>query len=74
MEEAKRYDRSQRKHIQVPMPQIVKIYNKFMGGVNKMGMCALYKREVRSRKWYIYIFIHTNNCFGKQLVPISEKY
>ena len=25
MEEAKRYDRSQRKHIQVPMPQIVKV-------------------------------------------------
>ena len=22
-------------------------------------MCALYKREVRSRKWYIYIFFHT---------------
>ena len=41
-----------------------------MGGIDKLDMmCALYKATIRSRRWYIYIWIHTlviavvNACF-----------
>lgn len=34
--------------------------NKFMGGVDLLdGLTALYKFPMNSRRWYIYIFLHT---------------
>ena len=39
---------------------IVKVYNTFMGGVDKLDMmCSLYKPTLKSRRWYIYIWLHT---------------
>ena len=39
-----RYDRSQHKKVQVIQPDIVFVYNQYMGGVDKLDMmCALYK-------------------------------
>ena len=56
----RRYDRSLRQHVIVPQPHIVKVYNQYMGGIDKLDMmCALYKRSLRTRRWYIYIWLHT---------------
>ena len=49
--EVRRYDRKTRTHVEVQQPNIVKVYNKFMGGVDKLNMlCALYKQTIRSRR------------------------
>ena len=56
----KRYDRKIHAYIEVPRPNIVKTYNMYMGGVDKLDMlCALYKPTVKSRRWYLYIWLHT---------------
>lgn len=60
IEEISRYDRSARKKISVKQPGIVRVYNQFMGGVDKLDMvCSLYKQTIRSRRWYIYIWLHS---------------
>ena len=60
IDQVQRYDRSKRQHISIPRPNIIKIYNIYMGGIDKLDMmCAMYKPTLRSRKWYMYIFLHT---------------
>ena len=66
----RRYDRSKKEHINVDRPSIIGVYNKSMGGVDLMDMmCSLYKYQLRSKRWYLYIFYHTltialvNACF-----------
>ena len=55
----RRYDRSLKEHIIVQQSYIVKVYNEYMGGIDKLDMmCALYKPRLRTR-WYIYIWLHT---------------
>lgn len=56
----RRYDRADKKHVDVTQPHIVHVYNQFMGGIDKLDMmCALYKPTLRTRRWYIYIWLHT---------------
>ena len=57
-----RFDRTRREKVNVRRPHIVKEYNTFMGGVDKMDMLlALYRIKVRSRKYYMRIFYHVVN-------------
>ena len=54
-----RFDRKTRQHLDVPCPEIVKVYNRHMGGVDLMDAnLARYKIIFKSRKWYIRIFFH----------------
>ncbi|XP_040067151.1 piggyBac transposable element-derived protein 3-like [Ixodes scapularis] len=56
----KRYDRKAKVHIDVPRPDIVAVYNSFMGGIDQHNYhVSLYKYTIRSRLWYLYIFYHT---------------
>ena len=58
-----RYDQSQRKKVQVTQTDIVHVYNQYMGGVDKLYMiCMLYKPSLRTRRWYIYIWLHPYRC------------
>uniref|UniRef100_A0A3Q1H8P7 PiggyBac transposable element-derived protein domain-containing protein n=1 Tax=Anabas testudineus TaxID=64144 RepID=A0A3Q1H8P7_ANATE len=58
----KRWDQKAKSHIMVPRPAIVDTYNRFMGGVDLLGMLtALYKYNFRSRRWYLYIWWHTRS-------------
>ena len=44
---------------EIPCPQIVRAYNKSMGGVDLAGMLiSLYRVEVKTRRWYIKVFWH----------------
>ncbi len=56
----KRYYRSQKKHVDVDHPAVVGAYNANMGGIDLFDMmCTLYKRQIKSRRWYLYIFYHS---------------
>ena len=53
MGQCNRYDKKQKKSIQVPCPSIVTTYNKFMGGVDLMdSLIALYRLHLRSKMYY----------------------
>ena len=50
-----KYDSKQRKKI--PVPTIASLYNKHMGGVDRLDhLIALYRRVIRSKKFYHKIF------------------
>ena len=56
----RRYDRKQKKHITVKRPSVIGVYNESMGGVDLLDMmCSLYKYQLKSKRWYLYIFYHT---------------
>ena len=57
IETIKRYDKDEKKKVQVECPQIVKHYNKHMGGVDLADMLiSLYRTPFKSHRWYIGIF------------------
>lgn len=54
-----RFDKKLQKTIDVPMPNMVSIYNKNMGGVDLAdAMISLYRIHTRSKKWYHKILFH----------------
>ena len=60
IDSVRRYDEREKTYIDVPRPSIVKVYNTYMGGIDKLDMmCALYKDQIKSRRWYIYIWLHS---------------
>jgi hypothetical protein len=53
----KRYDKRKKKYVEIPCPNAVVAYNKFMGGVSLVdSVMALYHTTVRSKKYYRRIF------------------
>lgn len=57
--EAKRFDRKEKKHVKIPCPQSVKVYNAYMGGVDLLdAMLGFYRIKIRSKKWYLKIVFH----------------
>jgi hypothetical protein len=55
--EARRWDKSRKVFQQVPMPAIVGAYNKKMGGIDLLdSFLARYRFDMKSRRWYIYLF------------------
>ncbi|CAG4969354.1 unnamed protein product [Parnassius apollo] len=57
VEKIKRYCKDSKNKVDVDCPQIVKDYNKHMGGVDLADMLiSLYKTPFKTRRWYIGIF------------------
>jgi len=57
-----RYDRKDRKRIEVTRPLSIQEYNKFMGGVDLMDrMIAHYPHGFKNKKWYLRVFFHFLN-------------
>ncbi|KAF9404751.1 hypothetical protein HW555_014186 [Spodoptera exigua] len=57
IETIKRYDKDEKKKVHVECPQIVKHYNKHMGGVDLADMLiSLYRTPFKSHRWYLGIF------------------
>ena len=45
------------RHVEIPCPLPIKIYNRYMGGVDKNDqLCGYYSVRTKSRKSYIYLF------------------
>ncbi|XP_026819633.1 piggyBac transposable element-derived protein 3-like [Rhopalosiphum maidis] len=54
-----RFDRKQKKRIEVDYPNIIQVYNRHMGGVDLLdGLLGRHKIKMRSRKWYMRVFHH----------------
>ncbi|KAE9542435.1 hypothetical protein AGLY_003296 [Aphis glycines] len=54
-----RFDRKQKKRIEVDCPNIIQVYNRLMGGVDLLdGLLGRHKIKMRSRKWYMRVFHH----------------
>lgn len=52
-----RYDKKEKKRVSVPCPNVIKIYNIHMGGVDIADMLtALYRIRMKTRRWYMSIF------------------
>lgn len=56
----KRYSRHLKRYIQVDQPNIIKIYNENMGGVDRSDQnISLYRTSIRGKKWYFPLFAHS---------------
>lgn len=54
---AKRYSRSDKKHIDVPMPAVIASYNAYMGGVDRLDEnIGKLRVNYRMKKWYYQLF------------------
>jgi len=66
---AKRFSRADRQRIDIPQPQVVKVYNMGMGGVDRLDQnLAAYMVNHRSKKWWWPVFrfcvdVAVNNAF-----------
>ena len=59
IDSVRRYDQREKTYIDIPRPSIVKVYNTYMRGIDKLDMiCSLYKGQMKSRRWYIRIWLH----------------
>lgn len=57
--QVKRYDRKLKTKIDVDCPNVIKMYNKHMGGVDLLdSIMGRHKIGIRSKKWYFRLFYH----------------
>ena len=55
--EAKRWSAKERKSIQVPQPNVLRMYNQYMGGVDQLDQnIGVYRISIRKRRWWWPIF------------------
>lgn len=58
-DEVSRWDKNGKKYLNVKRPEIVKLYNYSMGGVDLLDqMISLYRIYIRSRKWTLRLIFH----------------
>lgn len=54
-----RWDKAEKKYVNVQRPEVVKLYNYSMGGVDLLDqMIGLYRIYIRSRKWILRLIFH----------------
>lgn len=54
-----RWSASNKQKIQVPRPEAVKMYNDYMGGVDKLDfLIALYRVNAKTKKWPVRLIFH----------------
>lgn len=57
-----RWDKKNKRHIEVERPEVIKLYNKSMGGVDKHDQLVSYYRIfMKSKKWTIRLIFHAIN-------------
>ncbi|XP_041093551.1 piggyBac transposable element-derived protein 3-like isoform X2 [Polyodon spathula] len=55
----KRWDKKTKQQVNVKCPSVVKMYSKFMGGVDLLdSLLALYRTNVRTKKYYLHIYFY----------------
>ena len=58
-DEARRYDRKEKEFVNIVRPNVVREYNKFMGGVDLSDMLIeLYRIDMPLKKWYMRIIFY----------------
>lgn len=55
----KRWNRDQRKYVEIKCPTTIKEYNQSMGGVDLADMLiSLYRTSIKTRRWYLKVLFH----------------
>lgn len=55
----RRWDKTKKEYINIPRPEVIKMYNSNMGGVDKLDfLISLYRSYVRSKKWTVRMMTH----------------
>ena len=58
-EKVNRWDKTEKAYVDISGPEVIGIYNKTMGGVDKTDMLvSLYRTFIRSRKWTLRMVMH----------------
>lgn len=58
-DKCKRWDKNKKEYVYVSRPEVVKVYNACMGGVDKMDfLIQIYRTFIRSKKWTLRLFTH----------------
>ncbi|XP_033823196.1 piggyBac transposable element-derived protein 2-like [Periophthalmus magnuspinnatus] len=56
----RRWDKAKKDFTLVTRPNVVKVYNSLMGGVDFLDcLISKYRYPMKARRWYIYLFWHT---------------
>ncbi|XP_065365596.1 piggyBac transposable element-derived protein 3-like [Calliphora vicina] len=59
VEHVKRWEKKEKRYVEVPAPRIVREYNKCMGGVDVCDqLMESYRSFFKTRKWTLKVFIH----------------
>ncbi|KAL7880514.1 hypothetical protein SRHO_G00027680 [Serrasalmus rhombeus] len=59
MDEVQRWDKKKAQFVMVSRPEVVKLYNDAMGGVDLLDqLVSLYRTEIRSKKWTLRMITH----------------
>lgn len=59
LNKAKRFSQTEKKHILVDQPSLVKLYNENMGGVDRSDQnIGQYRINIRGKKWYFPLLTH----------------
>ena len=57
--QASHWNKAEKTHVDVPMPNIVGDYNQHMGRIDLLNQfLTAYHFRIRSRRWYFYLFWH----------------
>lgn len=71
-DEVSRYDKKEKRYISINRPEIVKLYNQSMGGVDKHDqLISFFRTLMKSRKWTLRMVTH---CFDMATVNSWLKY
>ena len=55
----RRWSASEKKHMEVARPEAVKMYNDYMGGVDKLDfLISLYRIDAKTKKWPVRVIFH----------------
>lgn len=59
LNKVKRFSQSEKKHIYIDQPRLIKFYNENMGGVDRGDQnLSEYRVSIRGKKWYFPLFAH----------------
>lgn len=59
VEKVKRWDKKTKQYLDIEQPEVIKMYNKSMGGVDKIDqLIAYYRIFIKSKKWTLRMMFH----------------
>ena len=59
VEKIKRWDKKTKQYLDIEQPEVIKMYNKSMGGVDKIDqLIAYYRIFIKSKKWTLRMMFH----------------
>jgi len=61
-DECRRWDKEERKYVNISCPEAIQLYNKNMGGVDKLDfLVKIYRSFIRSREWTLRMSSHPSD-------------